>query len=185
MNASTPSRLWHLNEGFTEGTIKPEDIASTQAQLDTTADTDILRASTIGSDAHLAFEQANDDGTWIVPNGSHAAPASASTAASTPTPLFGNKGHFELMQEKHDEFSRKRAELTSVPLTTTRSRDSEASTSARNSRRGLVGLQNLGNTCFVGFTSATSLTDQLIRLADEQRAAMLEQYAIAAAVFLQ
>ena len=149
INTSSPSRLWHLSDEYSEGTVKPDGLSITQ--LETAADSDILRQTTIGAAAHLAFEQANEDGSWLVTTPEANAPPSA----ATPATMFGGPGFYDKMQQNNNEVAKRRAELSSVPLASTSSRDSNTSTStrqARDRRRGLVGLQNLGNTCFVSLS---------------------------------
>lgn len=153
LDIESASRLWHIAEEYTAGTITPDHLS--QAELESAGDGDILRLSTIRNHSHLAFEQANADGTWLTDvnvNGSGvhtAVPASTSSKA-----LFAGPGFYDKMQGTHDQIVKKRAELTSasVAMSSNASRNSATSNTARQARdkrRGLVGLQNLGNTCFV------------------------------------
>lgn len=157
LDTSLASRLWHISDDNTSGTITAE--ALVKAELEDLEDGATLQQSTLKNHACIAFEQKNADGSWLVPtaegssNGSASHVPVAQQLRDSARPLFGGPNLFESMQAKQGEVSRRRAELTSAPLSTSQSRDSDTSggaAQARDKRRGLVGLQNLGNTCFVG-----------------------------------
>lgn len=147
MDTTVPSRLWLVSDQYTEGTISADKLAS--EELDTTEDDQILRTSTLRGGNHLALEQANEDGAWLA-----AAPATAApTAGAAPKPIFGGASFIDNMQAQHDE--KKRANITNLgPIPPkaqggTEMRVTRSQTGSSGGKRGLVGLTNLGNTCFV------------------------------------
>ena len=144
IDPAVPSRLWLVSDQYSEGTIAADKLAS--EELDTTEDSQTLRTSTLRGGNHLALEQANENGAWLA--------AAAPTAASAPPkPIFGGASFIDNMQAQHDE--KKRANITNLgPIPSraqggTEMRVTRSQTGSSSGKRGLVGLTNLGNTCFV------------------------------------
>lgn len=149
LDPSVSSRLWLVSDQYSEGAIAADKLAS--EELDTTEDGQTLRTSTLQEGNHLALEQANEDGAWLAAIG-----LTAPAAPVTPRPIFGGKGFVDNMQAQHDDANaKKRAALSttafapSKPQGGTDMRVTRSQTGNSGGKRGLVGLANLGNTCFV------------------------------------
>ena len=147
LDPHTKSRLWHISEQYFDGTITSDKLSD--AELESAEDEDILRTSSLTDSCHLAFEQSNSDGTWLVP------PSTALLASNitqpAPQAVFGGPSFFDDMQKRHTPL------LTQAAPSTQQLTSSASSNNIRitrnhigsNSKKGLVGLTNLGNTCFM------------------------------------
>lgn len=153
------SRIWLIDSDTVKtaisSTITPEVLA--HAWLEPAADEEVLRYSSLTGEATLAIEVANEDGSWLVKN---AATEPAETLTVKRKPFFGGKGFYDEMTAKAQQ---KRAALTTdnmnnqddQPVASTSSlaapslRVTRSQTGSSGSKKGLVGLTNLGNTCFV------------------------------------
>lgn len=168
IDTAHPSRLWVVEGEYSISTIKPEGLA--HASLEPAGDEDIIRDSSITEDSVIAFEQPNEDGSWLVDASPANDDAKATTAASAPTQSnqaatatpFGGPSFLDGITKSQP----KRAVLTTVggtsssadqPVASTSNlgagaatmRQTRSQTGASSGKKGLVGLTNLGNTCFV------------------------------------
>lgn len=158
-DAQATSRIWLIDSETVRtalsSTITPELLA--HASLEPAGDDEIIRYSSLTGDDTLALELATEDGSWLVKN---AATEPEETLPVKKKPVFGGKGFYDEITAKTQQ---KRAALTTVnmnnqdeqPVASTSSlaapplRVTRSQTGSSGSKRGLVGLTNLGNTCFV------------------------------------
>lgn len=163
-DAQATSRIWLIDEASkpqiaTGLSITPEGLK--HAWLEPAGDDEVLRYSSINHDVTLALELANEDGSWLVNN-----TASDTTEPAHPKKhtLFGGKSFLDTIVAKTQH---KRAPLTTTnmnsqdhePVASTSNlgappmRMTRSQTGSSGSKKGLVGLTNLGNTCFVSASS--------------------------------
>jgi hypothetical protein len=163
LDPSASSRLWLLEEENNTQTaallsLTPEKLE--HASLDPAADDEIIRYSSITEDAALAIEQANEDGSWLINNATtQGTSSSLSTAAAITQPVFGGPAYTDTISKTQP----KRAALSNTPPSSQTSeavassstlaapsmRFTRSQTGSSGTKKGLVGLTNLGNTCFV------------------------------------
>lgn len=157
------ARIWLLedstesSQNTPSGMVTPDKLE--HASLEPAGDDEIIRYSSITDEATLALEIANEDGTWLVNN--HSTQPEQPAAAPAKKSIFGGVSFIDGLASKTQA---KRAALTTTslnghdkqPVASTSNlsaqpmRMTRSQTSSSGSKKGLVGLTNLGNTCFVG-----------------------------------
>lgn len=190
-DAQAVSRIWLLEDStdssqtILNATVTPDKLEN--ASLEPAGDDEVIRYSSISEDATLALEVANEDGTWIVSN--HSTETSKAPAQTKKSSFFSGPSFLDNITHKTQA---KRAALTTnslnhrdnQPVASTSNlsaqpmRMTRSQTGSSGSKKGLVGLTNLGNTCFVGnHDGGFHEKHQLILLfTDEQCLTMLEQH---------
>lgn len=154
------SRIWELDSATCETgislTVMPESLK--HAWLEPAGDDEVVRFASFGDEATLALECANPDGSWVYKNNSTETPPEP--VQPKKKSIFGGTSFIDHIAAKAQP---KRAALTTMnmnnqdeqPVASTSSlgappmRMTRSQTGSSGSRKGLVGLQNLGNTCFV------------------------------------
>lgn len=160
------SRIWLLEEPtdgsqtIVNATITPEKLE--HASLEPAGDDEVVRFSSITDEATLALEVANEEGSWLVQNHASSSTNDSDKEAAKPkkTSFFGGPSFLDHITHKTQA---KRAALTTTslnhhdnqPVASTSNlfaqpmRMTRSQTGNSGSKKGLVGLTNLGNTCFV------------------------------------
>ena len=152
------SRIWHISPSHEAWDITTDKLAD--AEIETAEEDALIASSTLRDGDHIALEQANENGVWLVgPKLAAQTDAGLRTPpdspATKPAALFSGPSFIEQKQAQHNVLQPKRAVLTNqgstVASTSAGTADMRITRSQAGSsgKRGLVGLQNMGNTCFM------------------------------------